>query len=425
MQHDSIGAAVAKSLKPMIKSALINSGGYLGGAGATALGIPGSAPAMNGVGRALGARISRLIGSGDYAANTVSANSLIHSKGLSPQASFGGGLGSLRIKHREFIGDVSTSATAGAFSNNVYPINAGLSNTFPFLSSIATNYDQYLFHGLVFEFVSTTAGTASGAMGSIVLSADYNPNATAYQNKHVMENSGYAVSTRLDGSAMYGIECAKTDIPNQGYLVRNTSGVADLGNYDMGTFQVATVPSTGFAASSTVGELWVTYDVELRRPSLSPNRYGYCRLTKTSVTSATPLGSVSGAIIGYGACQAVVSPFSTRLEFPQTNTGDIFKVDIYWGGTTAAVVAYPALGYVGCSGLADAGGFTGAAGTAVVPAAGTTAQNMHMTFFVTITGADPIVPYVNFGLTGVYPTLSNSCVIIVTCVGSGYTASQL
>lgn len=404
----------------MIKNALINGGGYLGGAGATALGMPGSAPAMNGVGRALGARISKLIGSGDYASNAVSANSLIHSKGLSAQSSFGGGLGSLRIKHREFIGDIATASPTGTFSNNVYPINAGLSNTFPFLSTIATNYDQYIFHGLVFEFVSTTAGTASGAMGSIVLSADYNPNSTPYQNKHVMENSGYAVSTRLDGSAMYGIECAKAEIPNQGYMVRNSSAITDLASADMGTFQIATAPATGFPSSSSVGELWVTYDVELRRPSLSPNRFGYARFVRTSFGGTTPLGTTASSAIGYGACQAISIVNSTKMEFTQTNAGDIFKVDCYWTGATAAAVAYPTLTFSGCSGF-DVGGGTPFVS---IPQAGTSVTGAHMSFYVTITAVDPAVPSVVFGASTL-PSVSTTMNMVVSCVGSGYVASQL
>lgn len=415
----SLGAQLAKSLKPMIKSSLINGGGYLGGAGASALGVPGSAAAANGIGRALGARISKLIGSGDYASNDVSANSLIKPKGLSAQSSFGGGLGSLRIKHREFVGDIATGASTGVFSNNVYPINAGLSNTFPFLSTLATNYDQYIFHGLVFEFVSTTAGTASGAMGSVVLSADYNPNATPYQNKHVMENSGYAVSTRLDGSAMYGIECAKSEIPNQGYMVRNSSNVVDKASYDMGTFQIATAPSSGFTASSVVGELWVTYDVELRRPSLSPNRFGYARFTRSSVGSTTPLGTSGVSAIGYGACQAVAPLNSTKINFEQTNQGDIFKVDLYWTGATAATIAYPTISYFGTSAFTLADGFL-----PFIPPAGVSSTGAHMSFYVLITAVDPAVPSVVLS-SGTFPTVSANCSIVITCVGSGYVASEL
>lgn len=403
----------------MIKQSLINGGGALGSAGASALGMPGSAAAMNGVGRALGARISRLIGSGDYASNSVSANSLIKPTGLNVQSSFGGGLGSLRIKHREYIGDIATGTSAGVFSNNAYPINPGLSNTFPFLSSMAQNYDTYVFHGLVFEFVSTTAGTASGAMGSIILSADYNSSANPYVNKHVMENSGYAVSSRLDGNVMYGIECAKSQTPPEGYLVRNSSSVTDKSGYDMALFQVATAPSTGFGSSAIVGELWVTYDVELRRPSLSPNRYGYARFFRTGVSAATPMGTASSSSIGYGACLGVAPLNSTKLEFQQCNAGDIMRVDLYWTGSVAGATTYPTLTYSGCSAFASyLSGVT-------IPAAGTSSTGMHMSFNVLVDAVDPLIPSVTLSGTGVYPTTSANCNIVVSCLGSGFLPADL
>lgn len=417
----AMSAALAKSIKPMIKSALVNGGGQLGGASAAYLGVPGSARAMADAGRHLGARISKLIGSGDYASNSVSANSLIHPKGLSAVSAFGDmGGATIRIKHREFVGDVVTSAVAGQFTISSYPINPGLSNSFPFLSTIAVNYDQYVFHGLVYEFVSSTAGTASGAMGTIIMAADYNPAAPTYGNKHIMENSGYAVSCRLDGNAMYGMECAASQNAHNGYFVRDSKDVSNLYDTDLGLMQVATAPSSSFPNNSVIGELWVTYDVELKRPSLTPNRFGYARIVRSGVGPTTPLGTLQTSLTAYGSAVDVKPLNSTRLEFAACNTGDIYKVDVQWTGATQANVLYPALTYSGCS-LFDVFAVNP---QPVVPST-TLSASSALTFYVVITGTDPSTPSVTFGGTGQYPTGSASCMITISCVGSGYTAAQL
>lgn len=61
------------------------------------------------------------------------------------------------ITHREYIGDVITSGTAGAFKTNTYYINPGLNKTFPWLSQIAQNFESYRMLGCAFEFKSMSS----------------------------------------------------------------------------------------------------------------------------------------------------------------------------------------------------------------------------------------------------------------------------
>lgn len=420
-------ASLSKALKPMIKKALIQGGGYLGGASANAAGMPAASVTMSAFGRNLGARISRLIGSGDYASNSVSANSLIHPKGLSANSAFSSsGANTIRIRHREFLGDIQTSQTAGNFLNQSYPINPGLSNSFPFLSSLAVNFDQYVFHGLVYEFISTTGSSTTGNLGTVILSGDYNPSDTPYSNKVTMENSGHAISAKLDTNAMYGFECATADNPMNGYFIRQGT-TTDVMTHDIGTFQIATAPSPGLGASAVVGELWVTYDVELKRPQLSPNRYGYYHGVRYNTSATNPLGlTASGAseINAYGNTFAF-SVSGTTITFSKVNTGDIYKVDIYWSGVTAGVLAYP-VPSVGGMGLVGNTWGDHTVNSLVVPVAGTSSTSAHMSMYLAITANDNINPIIQFGTTSTLPSgLGNNCEIVISCVGNGYTAAQI
>lgn len=141
--------SLRNELKPIMKNALIQGGG--------ALGSMSGIPSGRNFGSEVGRRISRLIGSGDYQVNEVSVNNLIKPGKATPSMSFGGDSLSIRVRHREFLGDILTGGVAGVFTNNVFPINAGLRTSFPYLSQIAGNFEEYCFNGLVFEFISTAS----------------------------------------------------------------------------------------------------------------------------------------------------------------------------------------------------------------------------------------------------------------------------
>lgn len=114
----------------------------------------------------------------------------------------------VRIRHREFIQDVSSSTS---FVNQLFSINAGLASTFPWLSQIAPNFEQYKFHGLIFEFRSTSANALNStntALGTVILGTDYNTAAAAFTSKQQMENNEWTCSTKPSLSVIHPIECA-------------------------------------------------------------------------------------------------------------------------------------------------------------------------------------------------------------------------
>lgn len=333
-------APLKKALRQSIREALPSGGAYLGGM----TGLPGGAL----FGRSLGSKLSKLIGSGDYMSN-MSANDLVNPKGLAPSSSFAETPDNVvRLRRREFIGDISTSSVAGAFVNYAYSINPGLHATFPFLSQVASNYEEYCFDGLVFEFISSASPYIAGSsLGTVVASMEYNSAAPVFSSKFTMENSALAVSTRLDRNLMYGVECAKGSNVQNCYYIREGTSTLPLTTTDLGTFQIAFAPSTGVPVSTVMGELWVTYDVVLKRPYLSGSTGLYHRVGGAA-SATSPIGSVTLTQSNLGQSSWTATS-GTVLSFSNAAVGDTYMLTYIFRGLVAAALTYPVLTYTGAT----------------------------------------------------------------------------
>ncbi len=243
-----------ESRLPNIKSGLESFGSKIGG-------MFGSSE----LGKRAGSGVSKLLGFGDY---TIMSNSLMKATadGVIVPKFDNKGTNGIRVREREYLGDV-VSGTANSFLNRVYPITPTASETFPWLSTIAHQFDQWEPNGLVFEFISTSSdfnGSAQG-LGSIVMATDYDVTEPPYPNKIVMDNADYSSSGKPSVNQMHGVECDTTQRP---YRVMYTKGVdATTQNRNtLGNFQIA---SAGVSANTvTLGELWVSYDITFYKKQL-------------------------------------------------------------------------------------------------------------------------------------------------------------
>lgn len=315
---------IKNALKPIVKEALSQGGAAIGG-----LMAPGGAI----FGKELGRRLSKIIGSGDYETNT-SVNELIHPPGGAASATFGVDGQTIHLKRREFLGDISAPAVPGTFTNVVYPINAGLRRTFPFLSQIADNYEEYCFNGLVFEFISSASPFINNSsLGTIIASMQYNSSSPAFTDKYTMENSSAAISTRLDKNLMYGVECAKGANPQNCYYVRSGGSPLPVTTTDLGNFEIALAPSSTVPANAVIGELWVTYDVMLKRPCLNPDRFGLTHYLRTGISASAPFGTatVSSTIVGTSEFRL---SSNTAFSFQNCIVGEVWQMSWCVTGTT-------------------------------------------------------------------------------------------
>ncbi len=249
------------------------------------------------LGEKLGSGLASVFGFGDY---DIKSNSLVKAAGNMSAASvpmFGkDGKRGVRITEREFLGDVRSGTLVGAataFTNTTFRVNPADSATFPWLSTIATMFDQYEPHGIVFEYVATSSeynGT-SQALGTVILAADYDVTDTAYTNKLEMENADYSNSTKSSETAMHGIECDPAERPTKLLFVGTPSATSNAQMYDLCNFQIAT---SGMSTTNvTLGELWVSYDFTFYKKQLTG---GYGSQTKSAIWTSTTTDSTTSMI---------------------------------------------------------------------------------------------------------------------------------
>lgn len=236
---------------------------------------PSSSSSSGSVGRKFGGflgdmaqkAIMTITGMGDY---TVKNNSLFNGSvsSNSPPQFVMKNPGSVRCVHREYIGEVISPGPGFAIKS--YVINPETPATFPWLSSLALSWEQYKFHGLVFEFKSTSAtavASTNTALGSVILATQYNSLETPFISKLQMDQYEFAIATNPAVSAIHPVECS-TAVGAPEFLFTDAGALNSGGDPRfsiMGNFSIAT---QGQQASSTIGELWVSYDIEFYKPRL-------------------------------------------------------------------------------------------------------------------------------------------------------------
>jgi hypothetical protein len=285
-------------------------------------------------------------GEGDY---EIVSNSLIHGgtkaamQPLVVSNSRNGG--EVRIKFREYIGDVKTHpSTIGAWNNQAYTLNAGNVSTFPWLSTLAANYEQWTPNGIIFEFRSlATEYSTSVNLGSIVMATDYDFSDTAYDTKMEALNSAYASESKFSSDIMmHGIECAPSSNPNRIFFVNQTDTVpsgTSKNEYFLGRFQIAT--SGGSApVGSVVGSLYINYDVTLRKPQLYGGVFLKQQLWDSfslvlPIGSSNPLGSGTPTRSTDSNLGCTVE--LNKIKFPATLQTGLFKITLhgYYGDAGA------------------------------------------------------------------------------------------
>jgi hypothetical protein len=264
--------------------------------GMAAGGMPGAA-----MGSAIGQGIAAITGYGDYKVRTNSLNVVGTSVDTVPR--FVNNDHAVRMTHREFVTDLVVPENPTDFHNDTYDINPSNIRLFPWLSRMATQYQQYRVHGMVVEYKSMSSDyAASGPLGTVMIASNYNVNDLPYPTKVALENSEFAVSSKPSRSIIHAIECdPNLGATNRYYYVRDLTAsgteLSDNRLYDLAKIQVATSGLPG-TAGATMGEIWVSYDIEFTKPVLSAGSVGL--VSAYAAVSAPTLGSPS--VIGGRDC---------------------------------------------------------------------------------------------------------------------------
>lgn len=231
----------------------------------------------------VGAKFSRMVGTGDYSTGAPVTNQIIAGGDAPLTVNATSDLsGDIILNHREFVQNVVISGTGGTnsgFANISFPINPGLQALFPWLSQVASNFTLYEFQGLIMEYKPTSGeqGSTSNALGKVIFATNYDPEADLFASSVQAENYDYAISTKPSMPMLHGIETKRSAMATNMQYIRTGEVTRDKIFTDVGLFQVMTegIPLGGAGSvTAIVGELWATYKIRLSRANLFSSLLG-------------------------------------------------------------------------------------------------------------------------------------------------------
>lgn len=322
------------------------------------------------------------------------------------------------ITHREYIGDIYATT---AFNSGVYAINPGLKNTFPWLSKIAVNFEQWKPLGMIFVFKSLSGDALSAtntALGNVILATDYNSDNTHYTSKQAMENSEYFSNTKPSCDVAHPIECAANQQPLKMLYVRETIDEVEgsFNFYDLGQFQIATIGSQ--AQGYVIGELHVAYQIEFFKPilNLESGLEGFkATILPTNVTPAAPFGANNDAInVTHDSIAGSVTLVNFEGAFINFNNGvpNATYVIEYWVNGTAAVgVVAPPIATTNCAAFLMWGQPSAQSRVPVGSSGTTTDLVLTQAIVISPTGGPAIVQLQ--GGAGPFPTAPVACQVMI------------
>ena len=370
-------------------------------------------------------------GRGGYEANEVMAGGSSNSAEIT---SAGDETGSICITNREYVGDIFGPSTSGTFDVTAFPLNPGLEQTFPWLSQLAANYEEYEFIQLVFEFKSSIqdVNSATGQVGTIITATNYNASQPLFTDKPQMAAYYGSVSGKTTDDQTHGVECDPAKLSGSaGSYVRTNPVLTgeDLKTYDHGIFQLATHNIPGIPNSSTfpgllngtLGELYVYYKVMLRKPKfLSGRGLAITRALFVSgagtETLTFPMGTQAGLLSGQQNNIKILVALTANtisLTLPAYYAGNL-ELKLYTEGTTlTSNVSTLAAVSGNIVKVADIYGSTATAGDSPVDSVGL-ANNVNGALFIAHFRVQPATNAVN-----------NVIVITTNFTAGAITQSQL
>lgn len=203
--------------------------------------------------------------------------------------------GEITITHREYVGNIYAPSTSG-FSNQTYALNPGMEETFKWLAQIAANYEEYEFGQLMFTFKSTVSDfqTTTGVVGQLLMTTQYNTDIAPFTTKEEMMTYHGSVSSKLTGNALAGVECDPRKLagaPGKFVRFQGLRSGQDLKEFDLGRLNIAMMDVPSQLQDQSVGELWVSYTVKLRRPKVVTARGDALSMDRFAVIGPVATGA--------------------------------------------------------------------------------------------------------------------------------------
>lgn len=238
------------------------------------------------------------------------------------------------VRHKEFLGEITGSMEFTV--QRFFFLQPGDTNTFPWLSKIAEGFQQYRIKGMVFHYVPSSGyavSNTSSALGTVMIQTSYRSNDSNPTTKIEMLNEYWSTESVPSEPFCHPIECDPKENPfNIHYVRTSPTPVADSPlMYDLGKTFVAT---SGMQGANVVGDLWITYEVELKKPLIRSNvttSQTVAFLDYLSPTTSTLFGTELTASAG-SAIQ--VTAATKTIAFPVGTIGSYLINLVVYAATT-------------------------------------------------------------------------------------------
>lgn len=261
--------------------------------------------------------------------------------------------GTTRIAHREMIGRIYYTSPANTDQSYLFHVNPGDSTTFPWLHTVASNFQEYSMKGMAFYYkslVNQFFSPTEMAAGQAIIATDYNSARPTFlenpfSSASEMENTQYTTIAKLQSNLYHAIECDPSQNPVASQWVRTTTQLpanTDSRLYDMCKTQLMINSPVGGSVATPVlvGEMWATYDVELRKPLFAPNSDVHSDFTDIAPKMGQP-NILSGPKADFvGSSLNVLIYADGTVKFPTSLDYGTYLVNVLGYKGAGAVVGF-------------------------------------------------------------------------------------
>lgn len=289
--------------------------------------------------------LAKYIGRGMYSGGDSVGNGLISGSAstMPRMRNLNDETGTLVVSHRERLSDVFAPADSG-FHQDVFTVSPGIEKTFPWLSQIAANYEEYELMQCVFEYDGHSLVGINDTLevqGSLCMATQMNVKDKAFRDRHEMERFPHASKCAQHGSMAHGVECDPRKITGDGHRYIRMGGLAkdeDARDFDHAKFTLGQYNTPTELFGKEIGQLFVFYTVKLIKPKISSGR-GDAISTFRSFCSAPVSTRAFGRLANDTAQDAGNGmQVAARNSLPMTPTYDssndlVMTFDPYVSGT--------------------------------------------------------------------------------------------
>ena len=250
--------------------------------------------------------LSSFIGRGMYMPKKHGVNDLIAGGGSSVPTvrNVDDETGSLIVTHRERVSDIIAPAD-DKFHIKTFTVQPGNESVFPWLSQLASCYEEYEVLQCVFEYKGHDIVGLQSTMdlqGQVIAATKYNVKSPSFTDRHEMQAYPHSAACSMNGTLQSGVEAHPSKIASgDTHRYIRTGGLKageEVTDFDHARFELALNNTPTDLQSKEVGQLFVYYTIKLTKPRLYAGRgkaISTYEQASLSIQRNSPFGVTSAA----------------------------------------------------------------------------------------------------------------------------------